>query len=94
MSVVEEDSSMLKSDSVLFSEEFKQKSPIEKRKIISKLHQQFGHASSERMKGLLSPPMAKPFWLTNLAGGGGWWLPPPSLTLNHCLSDRLLIVNL
>ena len=29
---VEEDSSMLKSESVLFSEEFKQKSPVEKRK--------------------------------------------------------------
>ena len=38
---------MLKSESVVFSEEFKQKSAVEKRKIILKLHQQFSHPSSE-----------------------------------------------
>ena len=45
---------MLKSEYVLFSKEFKQKSPVEKREIILKLHQQFSHASSERIKGLLA----------------------------------------
>ena len=29
-----------------------------------------------------------------LAKGGGGWLPTPSLNLNHCLSDLLLIVKL
>ena len=53
ISVVEEESSMLQSEYVLFGEEFKQELSVKKRKIISKLHQQFSHNSSERIKGLL-----------------------------------------
>ena len=48
---------------------------------------------------LINPPMVKPFRLIYQAKGAGGaeergGFQPPSLNLNHCLSDILLIVNL
>ena len=55
-----------------------------------------GPLGPDNFKRVINPAMVKPYRLTYLAKGVGWGevLPSPSLNLNHCFSDLLLIVDL
>ena len=53
-----------------------------------------GPLGPDNFKRVINPAMVKPYRLTYLAKGGGEVLPSPSLNLNQCFSDLLLIVDL
>ena len=62
-------------------------------KIVTLFLVDFHRFQNEYVSTNLNTQMVEPFQLTYLAGGGVT-PPPPSLNLNHCLSDLLLIVDL